>query len=453
MLLPEYIPMAIERSSISSEGIGYKNMLLLFRISIKIYVEHNRNMEVQIMTAHSHKRCMRLDRREFMKLVAAASVVAALPERNATAEITLPNPGPETNVSLAGVKKGTSEDVLIEAVRSAAESATDFCWLSEGDSVMIKPVLNSGNPYPATTNPTGLKAVVALLKEKGAGRVVVSEMSGYEHVKLKPDGLTGSSRELMEGNGMAKAALAAGAELYFPEEDGWDAFFEDGPPSDSNWKTGITMPKILQEVDHLVLMPRCARHLLAGSTLGLKSAVGYWRADTRLEYHRDAATFHEKTAESNVIPSLLEKQRLVLTTATKTLATFGPDDGYVTEPDTGLVVASESIVAHDMVSLAWLLENRKLAPEDENDPYKSQMFVTIANKVVTQWLGGFGAALSSEKLTRHDINTIWDDRVLNRAYQLWEGIPMVNMLDANEAVSSDIKQKLEEAVSPPAAAA
>jgi uncharacterized protein (DUF362 family) len=388
-----------------------------------------------------------------MKLVAAASVVAAMPERNAAAKTTLPKPGPKANVSLAGVKKGSSEDVLIEAVRSAAESATDFSWLSNGDSVMIKPVLNSGNPYPATTNPTGLKAIVARLKEKGAGRVVVSEMSGYEHGKLTPDGLTGSSRELMKGSGMAKPALEAGAELYFPEEDGWDAFFEDGPPSDSNWKTGITMPKILKEVDHLVLMPRCSRHLLAGSTLGLKSAVGYWRADTRLEYHRDAATFQEKTAESNIIPCLTEKQRLVLTTATKTLATFGPDEGHVTEPDTGLVYASESIVAHDMVSLAWLLENRKLAPEDAEDPHKSQMFVTIANKVVTKWLGGFGAALSAEKLTRHDINTIWDDRVLNRAYELWEGVPVVSLLDANEAVSTEIKQKLSGAVLPRAAKA
>jgi uncharacterized protein (DUF362 family) len=278
-------------------------------------------------------------------------------------------------------------------------------------------------------------------------------MSGYEHVRLTPDGLTGSSRELMKNCGMDKAAVEAGAELYFPEEDGWDAFFEDGPPSDSKWKSGITMPKALQEVDHLVLMPRCSRHLLAGSTLGLKAAVGYWRADTRLEYHRDAATFQEKTAESNRVPSLLEKQRLVLTTATKTLAKFGPDQGHVSEPETGLVFASESVVAHDMVSLAWLLENRNSAPEDAEDPYKSQMFVTIANKVVTKWLGGFGAALSAEKLTRHDINTIWDDRVLNRAYQIWEGVPVVNLLDANEAVTPDIKQKLAEAVSPPAAKA
>lgn len=402
---------------------------------------------------HSIDNCKRMSRRQFAKLVAAASVAAALPAREAAAEMTLPGPGPEARVSLAGVKKGASEDVLAEAVRAAAESATDFSWLSKGDSVLIKPVLNSGNPYPATTDPTSMKAMVALLKEKGAGRVVVVEMAGFESVRLTKDGLSGSSRELMESCGMAQAALAGGAELYFPEEDGWDAFFEEEPVSGSNWKAGITMPKIVKEVDHIVLMPRCSRHMLAGSTLGLKAAVGYWRADSRLEYHRDAETFQEKTAESNTVPSLKEKQRLVLTTATKTLATSGPDKGYTTEPDTGLIIGSESVVAHDMVSLAWLLENRVLAPAKEKkglrDPYTSQTIVSIANKVVVNWLGGFGAALSAEKLTRHDIGAIWQDRVLNRAYHLWGGVPNVNLLDANEAIPSDVRQKLAESISLP----
>lgn len=388
-----------------------------------------------------------------MKLVAAASVAAALPSREAAAELTLPDTGPEARVSLAGVGKRSTRDALSEAVRMAAESATDFSWLSRGDSVLIKPVLNSGNPYPATTSPAGIAALVSLLKEKGAGRVIVSDMSGIEHVKLSPDGLKGSSRKLMEESGMAEPVATAGAEIYFPEEDGWDAFFEDGPASDSNWKAGIMMPKILREVDHLVLMPRCGRHLLAGSTLGLKAAVGYWRLDTRLEYHHDAATFQEKTAESNTVPSLREKQRLVLTTATKILATSGPDKGYIAEPDTGLVIASESVVAHDMVSLAWLLESRKQVPEGEKsgikDPYTSQTIISIANRVCVKWLGGFGDALSVEKLRRNDINAIWDDRVLNRAFHLWGGVPDVSLADANADVPREIKDTLAKAVATP----
>ena len=70
------------------------------------------------------------------------------------------------------------------------------------------------------------------------------------------------------------------------------------------------MPNILKEVQHIVLMPRCSRHILTGSTLGMKAAVGYWRHDTRLEYHRDAATLPEKTAEANTVSTLITKQRL-----------------------------------------------------------------------------------------------------------------------------------------------
>jgi hypothetical protein len=211
------------------------------------------------------------------------------------------------------------------------------------------------------------------------------------------------------------------------------------------------MPRILKEVDHVVLMPRCSRHLLAGSTLGLKAAVGYWRTDSRLEYHHDAATFQEKTAEANTVPSLLGKQRLVLTTATRALATYGPDKGYMTEPEVGLVIASPSVVAHDMVSLAWLFENRKLAPESEKegrrDPYNSQAVVTFANRVVTRWLGGIGSALSAERLVRNDIGAVWDDRTLNRAFWLWGGVPRVALLDYSDSVPSAVKQTLAGMVS------
>jgi uncharacterized protein (DUF362 family) len=51
------------------------------------------------------------------------------------------------------------------------------------------------------------------------------------------------------------------------------------------------LPQVLKEADHVVLMPRCARHLLASSTLGLKAAVGWWRHDSRLEYHGKAGSF------------------------------------------------------------------------------------------------------------------------------------------------------------------
>jgi len=54
-----------------------------------------------------------------------------------------------------------------------------------------------------------------LLKEKGAGRVIVGDMCGIAHVKLSPEGLAGSSRRLMEVSGMARAVQTAGGEVHF----------------------------------------------------------------------------------------------------------------------------------------------------------------------------------------------------------------------------------------------
>ncbi|MGC8603977.1 MAG: DUF362 domain-containing protein, partial [Desulfomonilaceae bacterium] len=218
-------------------------------------------------------------------------------------------------VSLAGIKKGSSEKLIGEAVRASVEATTDFSWLSKGDSVFIKPALNSGYPYPSTTSPQGIAAMVKLLKDRGAGRVVLGDMSGIEHVKLSPGGVSGSTRMLMNKCGMAKAASEAGAEPYFFEEAGWDAFYEDFPSHSSHWEKGLMLPKILLEMDHIILMPRCARHTLAGSTLGLKAVVGYWRTDTRLDYHKDATSFYEKAAEGNTVSTLLNKQRMVVSTA------------------------------------------------------------------------------------------------------------------------------------------
>jgi uncharacterized protein (DUF362 family) len=208
------------------------------------------------------------------------------------------------------------------------------------------------------------------------------------------------------------------------------------------------MPDILQEVQHIILMPRCGRHMLAGATLGLKAAVGYWRPDTRLEYHRYAKTFHEKTAEGNTVHTLLQKQRLVLSAADKILSTLGPDTGRVIRPETGLVIASESVVAHDMVSLAWLIENRHTHPSSHIVAFieNNRLLARLANRGLVKILSDWKIAFNSESLTKNDLDTIEDDRVLNRAYQVFGGRPPVVIEVANGSVPKDVVERLDEMV-------
>jgi uncharacterized protein (DUF362 family) len=391
-----------------------------------------------------------MERRRFLKLLAGASAMTVWPFAGGTSASQGPQaakplaPGRPAKVFLAGVGKGAPEQAIKLAVRKSAEAATDFSWLSKGDAVFIKPVVNSGNPYPATTSPLAIAAMVELLREKGAGRVIVGDMSGVQSVRFSPTSLSGSSRALMEASGMTKIVQGTGAELHFFEEAGWRAFYEDMPAVGTNWKRPLMMPSILKEVQHIVLMPRSARHLLAGSTLGMKAAVGYWRHDTRLEYHRDAATLQEKTAEGNSVETLRKKQRLVISAADKVLTVFGPDDGYVFEPKNGLVIASDSVLAHDMVSLAWLLENRRVTPQSKKNDFRdtSEVFARLANHVVVGWLGGWGPALDSETLMKSDLKTIWDDRVLTHACEIFGGVPEVSLQAANNAVPEDLKRRL-----------
>lgn len=402
-------------------------------------------------------------RRRFVALTAGGLAALAIPSRRsaqaARPEQALATPlsyasNGTTPVVLVGVHQGSDSEAVELAVQRAALAATDFSWLSRGDTVLIKPVCNSGNDYPATTDPAALRGMIRLLGERGAGRVVVADMSGVQFLRFSKDRLSGSTRELMRNNGMLRSIEASGAEMLGFEEAGWDGFYDERPRVSGTWREPLLLPKILAEVDHVVLMPRCARHLLAGSTLGLKAAVGWWRHDTRLEYHHDAATFSEKTAEANTTPSLLDKQRLVLTSATKVLTTYGPDEGHVVAPETGLIIASPSVLAHDMVSLAWLLQTRATVPEHlkdglMDDPNQSGMFVDFANRVVNHFLDGVGAALTAESLGRYDLQGVWDDRVLRHAAIAFGGVPRVELVDSERSVPSDIRDELAREIVPP----
>jgi hypothetical protein len=55
-------------------------------------------------------------------------------------------------VSCSWVAKGAHKNAYT-LYKNTVEAATDFSWLSKGDRVLIKVALNSGSPYPATTDP------------------------------------------------------------------------------------------------------------------------------------------------------------------------------------------------------------------------------------------------------------------------------------------------------------
>jgi len=309
-----------------------------------------------------------MNRRQVLGLGAGLAGLAALPGCSRRNVVPLPPPA----ARLAGYHAAVASSWLAHAEREQAhatfrqtvEAATDFSWLSRGDRVLVKVSLNSNKPFPATTDPWAVQALVKLLKDRGAGEVLVADKSGVEHVIVTPDRRRGSSRHCAERAGLLPAIEESGATaLFFDELDYHDDYEPTAPAGSHHWNQAIWLPRVLGEVDHIVYVPRVASHAVGGVTLGLKLGVGFLRDDNRLTFHQSGEWFHRLYAEVNHVPVLENRLRLIVSSSTLVLATIGPDIGRVTEPAAGLVIASEDLVAHDALAAAWLRYNRDvLAP-------------------------------------------------------------------------------------------
>jgi hypothetical protein len=79
------------------------------------------------------------------------------------------------------------------------------------------------------------------------------------------------------------------------------------------------------------------------------------------------------------------------------------------------------------------------------------MFVQVANRVVVAWLGGMGEAMKMQRLERYDMDTIWDDRVLRRAFHGTGGVPRVDLAAVNDGVPVALRERLATDLTPVAA--
>ena len=158
----------------------------------------------------------------------------------------------------------------------------------------------------------------------------------------------------------------------------------------------------------------------------------------------------EKIVEINDTITLRQKLRLVLTVATKVQTTFGPDQGFAAEPDPGLVFASESLLAHDMTALGWLLWNREYeTPASQlsrlRDPY--QTYPGLMNRAFVGYTWGVGELLKSESYPTRPINSVATDPVLSWAAHLWGGVPQLELGETGRLLPLTLKKYLLEKAS------
>ena len=242
-----------------------------------------------------------------------------------------PAPGDLPMVSL--VRRPT----VAESVRTAVEMIGGMGFIAAGERVLIKPNVNSGLPYPATTNPEVVAEVARLALAAGAGEVIVGDRSHFADDSMKN----------LQDSGIAAAALAAGARVVDLETDGWTVVT---PMEAISWPSGFAVSTLGLAVDHVISLPVVKTHVASVFTLSMKNQVGMLRPDDRLSglHSGGGDQKNARIAEINlaIAPSL------IVLDATRAFVSGGPNTGLVR--DVGMVIASGDRVSCDVTGLALL---------------------------------------------------------------------------------------------------
>jgi|GEM_PF-861278 len=317
------------------------------------------------------------------------------------------------------------------AAMSEAAKRLDFSWLKPGDTVLIKVATNSPNKHPATTSVPGVQGMVKELKMRGAGRVIVADQAGVEHVRSSAMGRFGKTSELWAMGGMS--AVAPEAETHhFDDQPFETGYFEATLPMGNRWPRGMYIPSIVKEVDHIIYMPRIGQHIISGNTLGHKNAIGWLRDDSRHDVHNDAKDFYEKFTEISYVQEIRDRFRMVVTVSEAVLLRGGPDVGENYTLDPVMVTASTNLSNHDCIGSSVLVTLNKevqvtslntmtYTPDSASDG--NALFASGLG-VPTDGVGPWSYGTTQTRFTAHSFEAgITKDRAITRGWELSGGKP------------------------------
>ncbi len=197
-----------------------------------------------------------------------------------------------------------------------------------GDAILLKPNFNTADPPPASSDPQFVKAVIELLYQHGAGKVVLGESST----------LMLSTRDALRKTGMLQAAKEAGAEVVIFDEGEW-VTVEIG----ARYLKKVALAKAGLEAEKIVYVCCLKTHRFADFTMGLKLAMGFVRRRDRRGMH--IRRLREKLAELN----LAITPDLIIMDGRRCFISGGPASGELREPN--LILASGDRIAIDVEAL------------------------------------------------------------------------------------------------------
>ena len=200
--------------------------------------------------------------------------------------------------------------------------------VEKGDKILLKPNFNTGDAPPGSSDPDFVKAVIELLYEHGASKVILGESSMFSL----------STRNVLEDTGMLRKAEEARAEIAPFDEGKWVKVSTGG-----KYLRTVSLPERALAAKKLVYVCCMKTHRWAKFTLSLKLAVGFMKPSERMLLH--ARNLEEKIADLNLVvhPSL------IIMDGRKCFINGGPACGELRNPN--VVLASGDRIATDVEAI------------------------------------------------------------------------------------------------------
>ena len=241
-------------------------------------------------------------------------------------------------------KVGAGEDLKGDILKAVDLIGGFDATIEKGDQVLLKPNFNSNDQPPASSDPSFLKAIIELLYEHGAERVILGESS-------------------WQGLATRKALQTTGTLEMLKDTDAEFEFFDEGKyvrvDVGGKYLKQVSLAERALQVDKVVYSCCMKTHFRADFSLSLKLGFGFTKKSERMEFH--IRHLKEKLVDLNLVlhPTLL------IMDGRKCFIAGGPFSGEVREPK--LILASGDRVAMDIESIKVIesFEGSKL----KDDPW------------------------------------------------------------------------------------
>ena len=217
--------------------------------------------------------------------------------------------------------------------------------IEKGDAVWLKPNFNTGDVPPGSSDTDFVKAVIELLVENGAAKVIVGESSI----------MSASTRKVFQETSMLRKAEEADAEVVFFDEGKWVKVETGG-----KYLRKVSLPEEALNAKKLVYVCCMKTHKWAKFTLSLKLAVGFMKPSERTLLH--LRHIEEKIADLN----LVVHPNLVIMDGRVCFINGGPACGERRSPNVILASGDRIAIDEEAIKTIQSLEGNSLP---DNHPW------------------------------------------------------------------------------------